>query len=586
MAGPPRFLEIYPRLPPEHGLIEETTGVDLVRLQLHVAQGGHLDGDAPTARGHAVQARLNAEDPERGFAPAPGVVARLRLGAGPGVRIDAAVAEGDVLRPGGPMLVAQILGSGTSREDARLRLRRALNESTVVIDGGSTNKGFLLDVLARPEVRAAQVDNAFIDRIAAAGEITVERDADLALLVAAIDAYEAERAVDQLRFLASARRGRPRTAPELGRTVEFCRGGQGYRLHVTRRGPGTYAVELDGSRAVIGLDPLGPFEQRMHLGTRSARIVSAVQGGEHLVEVDGTPHRFRRDDQGIVRSPMPGVVVALPVGAGAEVAAGDPVAVIESMKMEAAVPAPFAGRVRRLLAAPNDQVDSGAALVQLEPADPDSDAEHRAMRLTMPSAATDDPDVLDASGRCRRDLELLQGLVLGYDVDLGDARAAAADLAVAWRALDTDAGADIVAEELALLVAFADLRVLFRGERDAADTELQVRAPQEHLHAYLRSLEMGGEGLPAPFLAALRRALRHYGVTDLDRSSALDEALYWIHQSQQRLSNQIPVITSVLERWIEQGPLGDAIDDASPQDARCVGGGNPAPSPGRRRSGP
>ncbi|HEY5876061.1 MAG TPA: carboxyl transferase domain-containing protein, partial [Ilumatobacteraceae bacterium] len=508
-----------------------------------------------------MQARLNAEDPERGFAPAPGVVARLRLGAGPGVRIDAAVAEGDVLRPGGPMLVAQIMGSGTSRDDARLRLRRALNESTVVIDGGSTNKGFLLDVLARPEVRAAQVDNAFIDRIAAAGEITVERDADLALLVAAIDAYEAERAVDQLRFLASARRGRPRTAPELGRTVEFCRAGQGYRLHVTRRGPGTYAVELDGSRAVIGLDPLGPFEQRMHLGTRSARIVSALQGGEHLVEVDGTPHRFRRDDQGIVRSPMPGVVVALPVGAGAEVAAGDPVAVIESMKMEAAVPAPFSGRVRRLLAAPNDQVDSGAALVQLEPADPDPDAVHPALRLSMPSAATADPDVPDISGRCRRDLELLRGLVLGYDVDLGDARAAAADLAVTTRELDTDVGADIVAEELELLVAFADLRVLFRAERDAADTELQVRAPQEHLHAYLRSLEMGGEGLPAPFVAALRRALRHYGVTDLDRSPALDEALYWIHQSQQRLSNQIPVITSILERWIEQGPQGDALDD-------------------------
>ena len=85
-GGPPRFLEIYPRLPPEHALTEQTTGVDLVRLQLHVCQGGHLDGEPPAPRGVALQARLNAEDPERGFAPAPGAVARLRLGGGPGVR--------------------------------------------------------------------------------------------------------------------------------------------------------------------------------------------------------------------------------------------------------------------------------------------------------------------------------------------------------------------------------------------------------------------------------------------------------------------------------------------------------------------
>ena len=241
-------------------------------------------------------------------------MARLRLGAGPGVRVDAAVAEGDVLPPGGPMLVAQVLAWGPSRDEARVRLRRALDETTVVIDGGSTNKGFLLDVLARPEVRDARVDNAFIDRIAARGEIAVERDADLALLVAAIDAYETERGVDQDRFFASARRGRPRAAPDVGRTVEFrLPQPRATALHVTRSGPNTYAVELDGAKAQIDLEPLGPFERRLRLGSRSARIVSAVQGDEHLVEVDGTPHRFRRDDQGIVRSPMPGVVVAVPV---------------------------------------------------------------------------------------------------------------------------------------------------------------------------------------------------------------------------------------------------------------------------------
>ena len=410
----------------------------------------------------------------------------------------------------------------------------------------------------------------------------IERDADLALLVAAIDAYEAERDVDQARFFASAHRGRPRTAPDVGRAVEFRHRGQGYRVHVTRPGPNTYDVELDGATAVIRLEPLGPFERRLHMGSRSARIVSAVQGDEHLVEVDGTPHRFRRDDQGIVRSPIPGVVVAVPVSAGHDVRAGVPVAVIESMKMETAVPAPFAGRVRCVLAGPNEQVDSGAALVQLDTTAPDPDAGHPAARLTVPASAA--PDDTDARERCRRDLALLRGLMLGYDIEATRASGIEADLAAVWRSIGPDP--ELVAAEQDVLVTFADLRVLFREVRDEADADVQVRAPQEHLHAYLRSLDVEGEGLPSPFLDALRRGLGHYGVDNLERTPELEEALYWIHQSQQRVGAELPIVTDILERWLEQGPQGDTIDDGRRRTLRRPGRGHPAPPPGRRRPGP
>ena len=504
-GGPPRFLEVYPRLSPDHAVIEETTGVDLVRLQLHVGLGGRLEGEPPEPRGVAIQARLNAEDPERGFAPAPGRVARLRLGAGPGIRVDAAVGEDDVIAPGGPMLVAQTLAWGPSRDEARVRLRRAIDETTVVIDGGSTNKGFLLDVLDRPEVRDADVDNAFIDRLAAKGEIAVERDADVALLVAAIDAYETERGVDQLRFFASAHRGRPRTAPEVGRTVELRHRGQGYRVHVARRGPNTYAVKLDGTEAAISLESLGPYERRLHLGSRTSRIVSAVQGDEHLVEVDGTPHRFRRDDQGVVRSPTPGVVVAVPVGVGDEVAAGDPVAVVESMKMETAV----AGAVRRPCAAPSRRSEragrhrGGIGPARRHRSRPGRRPPRRPPRGAERRTTTD----TDVRGRCRRDLARAAR---------PDARLRHRGGATPGRRLPTwprrgrtlDRDPELADAEDDVLVAFADLRVLYRGVRDEADADVQVRAAQEHLHAYLRSLDVEGEGLPASFLAALRRALR------------------------------------------------------------------------------
>ena len=296
-------------------------------------------------RGHAVQARLNAEDPERGFAPAPGLVARLRLGAGPGVRVDAAVAEGDVLAPGDPMLVAQVLAWGPTRDEARVRLRRALDETTVVIDGGSTNKGFLLDVLDRPEVREARGRQRLRrphrrpgrDRRRARRRPRPARRRDRRLR------DRARRRPGPLLRVGAARspsdRARASAAPSSSATAATR-----YRLHVDRPGPSTLR-----RRARRGDGADRPRAARTLRATAAPRI--AVRRGscrpcrasEHLVEVDGTPHRFRRDDQGIVRSPTPGVVVALPVAAGDEVAAGDPVAVIESMKMETAVP----GAVRR-----------------------------------------------------------------------------------------------------------------------------------------------------------------------------------------------------------------------------------------------
>src|SRR5919202_507655 len=146
------FLEVNTRLQVEHPVTELTTGVDLVRLQLHVASGGTLDGPVPPASGHAVEARLNAEDPDRDFAPAPGRIALLRLPVGPGVRVDTGVGSGDVIPADFDSMIAKVIAYGPTRADALARLRRALVDTTVVIEGGTTNKSFLLDLLERPEV--------------------------------------------------------------------------------------------------------------------------------------------------------------------------------------------------------------------------------------------------------------------------------------------------------------------------------------------------------------------------------------------------------------------------------------------------
>ena len=159
------FMEIKARLQVEHPVTEAVTGLDLVKLQLHVATGGPLVGEPPPASGHAIEAQLNAEDPELGFAPAPGRLSVLRLPTGPGLRVDTGVAEGDLIPPEFDSMIGKVIAWGRDRDEALARLRRGLSDTLVVVDGGTTNQGFLLELLDRPEVRTGDVDTAWLDRL-------------------------------------------------------------------------------------------------------------------------------------------------------------------------------------------------------------------------------------------------------------------------------------------------------------------------------------------------------------------------------------------------------------------------------------
>ena len=143
------FMEMNTRLQVEHPVTECTTGLDLVKLQLHIARGGRLEGEPPRTTGHAIEVRLNAEDPDNAFAPAPGTIERFRILTGPGVRIDTGVAEGDSVPAEFDSMIAKMIAYGHNRKEALSRLQRALRESVVVIKGGASNKSFLLELLNR-----------------------------------------------------------------------------------------------------------------------------------------------------------------------------------------------------------------------------------------------------------------------------------------------------------------------------------------------------------------------------------------------------------------------------------------------------
>ncbi len=569
------FLEVNTRLQVEHTVTELTTGVDLVKAQLHVAAGGRLEGEQPTEEGHAIEARLNAEDPDRDFAPAPGRVALLTLPAGPGVRVDTGLAEGDTIPADFDSMVAKVIAYGRDRTEAMARLRRALLATHVVVEGGATNKSFLLDLLDQPEVVDGSADTGWIDRVREEGRLVAHEHAAAALVVAGIEALEEVERAERQHFLATARGGRPQARHETGRPVDLKLRGELHRVLVARLGPERVRVRLgagtDDPSVDAVLERLGTYFARLHLQGRTHRVVSATYGTVHSVEVDGTTHRVTRDEGGVLRAPAPALVVAVTAEAGAEVEAGASVLVLESMKMETAVKAPFAAKVREVMVSTGHQVEAGAALVRLEPvADDDDEAptDGGESTLTLPEASTDLQG--SAEQRAATALADLRALLLGYDLDDVDQARTLAGYGEVRAELSGGDTATLPGER-ALLGAFADLCELTRNKSAGEETaDERVHSPREHFHSYLHSLDIDREHLPDVFRERLSRVLAWYGVTDLERAPALEEAVYRVFLAQQRTASNLGVVTAVLQQWLGGPRPEDGDGDGGEADVHDV----------------
>jgi 3-methylcrotonyl-CoA carboxylase alpha subunit len=377
------FIEMNTRLQVEHPVTEMVTGQDLVEWQLRVAAGEPLplrQEDIPL-RGHAIEVRVYAEDPERGFLPSTGRLDHLRFPAeGDALRIETGVAEGDVVSPFYDPMLAKIVAYGEGRQAALRRLRGALARSEIV--GPATNLDFLLKIACDPAFAAGGIDTGYIeraqeqllapaeaggDRLFALASLWIlcrQREQATAMAAQSPDRHSPWHRVDGWRLNDLAHQTLRLAQGEHVVEVEVRVDGTGYLLGIGGgqvaacaeiRADGL-AVWLDGEASRVTVVERG---EQLHLFTRSGHVRIDRLDPLTLAEAED-------EADSALTAPMPGKIVRQPVAAGDRVARGAPLLVLEAMKMEHTIMAPSDGRIVELHYAEGDQVEEGAILIDFE----------------------------------------------------------------------------------------------------------------------------------------------------------------------------------------------------------------------------
>ena len=334
------FLEVNPRLQVEHCVSEEVTGTDLVEVQLRIAEGGHL-GELNEPRGHSLELRITCEDPSRGLAPSTGAITRLRWPAGPGIRIESGVTEGDVVTPMFDPMLAKIVVTGATREQAIARARRALRET--IVEGVTVCTSLHAEVLGRPAFTAPDetgrlmvttrwIENEVLPDLAGAGALSDSDD-----------------------------------SPAVSETV------------ANPRTRSSYIIELNGRRMQLTLPDgiLAPSNPARGFSPRSNRAqpLRGRSGGAARSARAGTPGETEAtsSEPGVIAAPMQAIVTRICVEPGQQVCQGDLLVVLESMKMENYVHAPSDGTISEIPVGAGRTVSAGDVLVRMSTPDNSSE---------------------------------------------------------------------------------------------------------------------------------------------------------------------------------------------------------------------
>ncbi|WP_327683656.1 ATP-binding protein [Kitasatospora sp. NBC_00458] len=364
------FLEMNTRLQVEHPVTEAVTGLDLVALQLTVAEGGRLAGPAPETVGCAIEARLYAEDPGHAWRPSTGTLHRFELTVphsefgGRGLRLDSGAGDGDEITAHYDAMLAKVVAWGPTRAAAARRLADALTRAR--IHGPVTNRELLVRALRHPEFLAGRLHTAFLTEHEAALAAPQAADPAPAALAAALADAAGRRAA-----LPSGWRNLP-SQPQVKRYRTSDGAESEVRYRFTRDGlraeghPDTVLLDSSPERVTL---LTGAVRRTFDVTRHGDRVyVDTPSGTTVLLALDRFPDPAAQTDPGALLAPMPGTVVRTAAAVGDTVTAGQPLLWLEAMKMEHRVTAPADGVLAELRAVPGQQVELGALLAVVQPA--------------------------------------------------------------------------------------------------------------------------------------------------------------------------------------------------------------------------
>jgi 3-methylcrotonyl-CoA carboxylase alpha subunit len=367
-------MEMNTRLQVEHPVTEMIAGLDLVEWQLRVASGEPLplhQGDLAIS-GHAVEARLYAEDPARNFQPQAGRLSRLQFPQQPGLRIDTGVRQGDTITTYYDPLIAKLIAHGSTRAAALQRLAAALAETH--IGGCRTNLAFLNRLLRDPAFASGDIDTGFVERnigrLAKGGEPPMEAVA--AALLHACGHLTGPASPSPFDTLIGFRLWHREA-----RVVDFLADGAPLQASLTFSGGMEFELRRAGLSMPFSLLEVGDGTLRLVAEGRIVRLTFFHHGTVLTIGLAGAIHEFATAESaaalgeeeaggGMVIAPMPGLVGIVSVKPGDRVAKGDAIAVTESMKMEFTLRAPRAGKIAMVHAAAGDRVEEGAVIATIE----------------------------------------------------------------------------------------------------------------------------------------------------------------------------------------------------------------------------
>ncbi len=368
------FLEVNTRLQVEHPVTEAITGLDLVREQLRIAEGEPLGYTQSDLRidGHAIEARLCAENPAQGFLPTPGTIDVWAPATGEGVRFDSGVESGSEVSIDFDTMIAKVIVKAPTRREAASRLARVLE--TTRLQGITHNRDFLVSVLRSPEFLRGDTHTDFIERVAPARERSFsDEDLALAATAAALQARALRRA--SAKVLASVTAGFRNSVMPPER-VDYLVGERKLKLEYRAQRDGSLVVSVDGSArrtrvlrssgADIDLEVDGRRSALAITSVAARRLVHGEFGDVELIELPRFAVAGPAQAGGALKAPMPGRVLAISVAPGESVVRGQLLMVLEAMKMEHRITAPADGIVQAIRVAEGEQVANGALLAVLD----------------------------------------------------------------------------------------------------------------------------------------------------------------------------------------------------------------------------